>query len=70
MHTAAKWLRPIDPQAADKLQANADADMIGVLEAMTPRKQGAQQKMRPRVRHIMTGGGYGRGRNPFGGLSS
>lgn len=66
MHTAAKFLRPIDPQGADELQRAADADMVQVLEAMTPRKQGNQQKMRPRVRNVMTGGGWGRRGGTFG----
>ncbi len=68
MHTAAKFLRPIDPQGAADLQASADADMIAVLEAMTPRKQGAQMRMRPRVRHVRTGGGGWGRRGSFGDL--
>ena len=70
MHTAAKWLTPIDPQGAEQLKANADADMVAVLEAMTPRQQGTQQRMRPRVRHVRTGGaGFRRPGGTFGDLS-
>ena len=61
MHTAADFLRAIDPQGAADLGAAADADMVSCLEAMTPRKQGTQQRMRPKVRNIRTGGRSGRG---------
>ncbi len=72
MHTAAKFLTPIDPQGAADLRSQADTDMVAVLEAMTPRQQGTQQRMRPRVRHIRTGGyggGYRRSGGTFGDLS-
>lgn len=70
MHTAAKFLTPIDPEGARELKANADTDMVAVLEAMTPRQQGTQQKMRPRVRNVRTGGwGGGRGGGTFGDMA-
>ncbi len=68
-HTAAKFLRPIDPAGSAELQAAADQGMIAVLEAMTPRKQGIQQKMRPRTRNVMVGGSWARRGGTFGDVS-
>jgi hypothetical protein len=70
MHTAAKFLTPIDPEGARELKTNADDDMLAVLKAMTPRQQGTQQRMRPRVRNVRTGGwGGGRGGGTFGDMA-
>ncbi len=64
-HTAADWLLPIDPAGAVAIQSEADRDMERALKAMAPRKQGVQQRMRPRVRSVMTSGQRG-GRGTFG----
>ena len=67
LHTAARWLRPIDLETAAVLNAVADADLERMLHVLSPRKQGVQQKIKPRHSTLRVRRGYGP--NSFGDLS-
>lgn len=60
-HTAADFLRPIDPESADRLQLTADEQIKRILRVMSPRKQGIQQKMKPKYSNLRGRHGYRRG---------
>jgi hypothetical protein len=66
LHTAAKIIKPIDPQMANELGLDADRQLQEHLEIMSPRKQGTGLKVRSRSSLARRGrrGGWG-GRNTF-----
>jgi len=68
MHTAARWLLPIDPSGSQALDMKANEELRRLLSAMQPRKTGTQPKNKPRTRNVAVYGGYGRGGRTFGDL--
>lgn len=59
-HTAAKFLKLIDPEASVALKEEADDNVRRLISIMNPRKQGAQHKLKPRTSNIR-GRRHGRG---------
>jgi len=51
-HVAAKFLRSRDPEASKELLADAERRLKDVLGAMSPRKQGTQQKIRSTTSYL------------------